>query len=129
MQNLYGYSEWQAGLCYLPFGVGLMIGSIISGRHSDTVLKTTKSDRIIPELRLRAATPAFFLIPAGFLIYGWTVEYKVGVYAPMIGLFVCKLKSSMFHRHSNDYTDLAVRSFNRRSRTNVGFHTYIRISS
>ncbi|KAI8137472.1 major facilitator superfamily domain-containing protein [Fennellomyces sp. T-0311] len=92
--SLYGYNEWQIGLCYLAFGFGLMIGSVISGRHSDTVLSSLQektNGHIVPEMRLKATVPAFFLIPAGYLIYGWTTEYGIGVYAPLIGLFVYAL--------------------------------------
>ncbi|KAG2220826.1 hypothetical protein INT45_004487 [Circinella minor] len=89
--KLYGYNEWQVGLCYLPLGFGFMIGSVISGKHSDTALNRAKSKRQIPEMRLMAAMPAFFFIPAGYLIYAWTTEKGVGVYAPLIGLFVYAL--------------------------------------
>jgi hypothetical protein len=47
-------------------------------------------ENLYPEMRLRAAFPSFVLIPAGALIYGWSVQKQVGVYAPFIGLFVCK---------------------------------------
>ncbi|KAI9491754.1 major facilitator superfamily domain-containing protein [Zychaea mexicana] len=92
---LYGYNEWQVGLCYLSLGFGLMIGSVISGRHSDSALNNTKKTkrhtRQVPEMRLMASVPAFFFIPAGYIIYGWTAEKGVGVYAPLIGLFVYAL--------------------------------------
>lgn len=42
-------------------------------------------------MRLKAAFPSFILIPSGYLIYAWTAEKAVGVYGPLIGLFVCKL--------------------------------------
>ena len=67
-----------------------MIDSVISGKHSDTALNRAKNKCQIPEMRLLAAMPAFFFIPAGYLIYAWTTEKGVGVYAPLIGLFVCK---------------------------------------
>ncbi|KAI8967135.1 major facilitator superfamily domain-containing protein [Mycotypha africana] len=99
-KNIYGYTEWQTGLCYLSLGAGFMIGSIVSGRHSDYLLlklskKASKQQepygdqpKICPEMRLQAAVPSFFLMPAGYLIYGWCTEKKVGVYAPLIGLFI-----------------------------------------
>ncbi|KAI9244130.1 major facilitator superfamily domain-containing protein [Phascolomyces articulosus] len=98
LHKLYGYNAWQVGLCYLPLGFGFMIGSVLSGKHSDIALSKTKenntgkkSKRQIPEMRLMASVPAFFFIPAGYLIYGWTTEKGVGVYAPLIGLFVYAL--------------------------------------
>lgn len=73
-----------------------MIGSVLSGRHADYVLaKLSKSkengEKVVSEMRLQAAIPSFFLIPTGYLIYGWSTQKEVGVYAPLIGLFVCKL--------------------------------------
>jgi hypothetical protein len=72
-----------------------MIGSILSGQHSDYILKklskkSTNGEKIVSEMRLQAAVPSFFLMPAGYLIYGWATQKSVGVYAPLIGLFICK---------------------------------------
>lgn len=74
-----------------------MIGSVISGRHSDYVLaklskKSKDGQKIVSEMRLQAAVPSFFLIPAGYFIYGWTTQKQTGVYGPLIGLFICKYK-------------------------------------
>lgn len=74
-----------------------MIGSVLSGQHSDYVLaKLSKNkesgEKVVSEMRLQAAVPSFFLIPAGYLIYGWSTQKGVGVYAPLIGLFICKVK-------------------------------------
>ncbi|RCH93736.1 hypothetical protein CU098_008459 [Rhizopus stolonifer] len=91
-ENAYHYSSLQIGLCYLALGVGLIVGSISSGRYSDYVLKKLKEkngpDGVYPELRIQAAYPSFALIPAGYLIYAWTTQYHVAVYAPLIGLFI-----------------------------------------
>ncbi|KAI8987088.1 major facilitator superfamily domain-containing protein [Pilobolus umbonatus] len=91
----YGLNSWQVGLCYLAYGVGLMSGSVLSGRYSDFVLKrlTQKKgpEKIYPELRMRAVFPAFILIPAGYLIYGWSTQFIIGLYVPIIGLFVYSL--------------------------------------
>jgi predicted MFS family arabinose efflux permease len=94
-KQIYGYTEWQTGLCYLALGFGFLIGSIVSGRHSDYILRklskrNADGKKVISEMRLQAAVPSFFLMPAGYLIYGWTTEKQVGVYAPLIGLFICK---------------------------------------
>ncbi|ORY94533.1 major facilitator superfamily domain-containing protein [Syncephalastrum racemosum] len=92
-QKLYGYTEWQVGLCYLPLGIGLMIGSIVSGQQSDAVLNKAiaKGCPGKSELRLRASYPASSFIPAGYIIYGWTTQMKIEVYGPLIGLFVYAL--------------------------------------
>lgn len=95
-KRIYGYTEWKVGLCYLAMGGGFMIGSVLSGQHSDYVLaklskKSQDGQKIVSEMRLQAAVPSFILIPAGYLIYGWSTEKRVGVYAPLIGLFVYAL--------------------------------------
>ncbi|KAL9553502.1 hypothetical protein MBANPS3_003267 [Mucor bainieri] len=92
-KQIYGYTEAITGVCYLSLGFGFMIGSIVSGRHSDYVLKqlakkNADGKKVISEMRLQAAVPSFFLMPAGYLIYGWSTEKQVGVYAPLIGLFI-----------------------------------------
>lgn len=88
-QTIYHYNSWQVGLCYLLVGAGLMIGSLVSGQYSDYVLKKYRKEHetIYPEMRLRAGFPSFIFIPTGLLIYGWSTQYAVGVYAPFIGLF------------------------------------------
>ncbi|CAO3636166.1 unnamed protein product [Mucor hiemalis] len=95
-KRIYGYTEWKVGLCYLAMGGGFMIGSVLSGQHSDYVLaklskKSNNGQKIVSEMRLQAAVPSFVLIPAGYLIYGWSTQKQVGVYAPLIGLFVYAL--------------------------------------
>jgi hypothetical protein len=74
-------------------GTGLMCGSVLSGQYTDLVMKGLRKSKgtedVYPELRLRAVFPSFFLIPVGYLIYGWTTQKSVGVYAPFIGLFIC----------------------------------------
>lgn len=77
-------------------GSGFMLGSVLSGRYSDYVLAklSKQKDQVVSEMRLQAALPSFFLIPAGYLIYGWSTEKSVGVYAPLIGLFLCNVKKT-----------------------------------
>ncbi|KAI7908200.1 major facilitator superfamily domain-containing protein [Cokeromyces recurvatus] len=94
-ERLYNYTSLEVGLCYLAFGVGLMCGSVLSGQYADFIVRRLRKSRgpenVYPELRLRAAYPAFILIPAGYLIYGWTTHKGIGVYAPLIGLFIYAL--------------------------------------
>lgn len=80
-----------------------MCGSVSSGRYADYIVRKLREkngpENVYPELRLRAAFPSFALIPVGYLIYAWTTEKGVGVYAPLIGLFICKcfLHEVYFH--------------------------------
>jgi hypothetical protein len=107
-----------------------MIGSILSGQHSDYVLKklskkSMNGEKIVSEMRLQAAVPSFFLMPAGYLIYGWSTEKSVGVYAPLIGLFICKCYTCDLL--VDDFI-LKVSSFIRFFRSNVGFYSNFSIS-
>lgn len=74
---------------------------MLSGQYTDLVMKRLAKSKglenVYPELRLRATFPSFVLIPVGYLIYGWTSQKAVGVYAPFIGLFVCKY---LIEKHS-----------------------------
>ncbi|KAG0763520.1 hypothetical protein G6F62_002794 [Rhizopus arrhizus] len=94
-KKIYGYSEWQVGLCYLPLGGGFLVGSVLSGKHSDYVLaklsRKTGGRKVVSEMRLQAAFPSFILIPIGYLIYGWTTSERTGIYGPLIGLFIYAL--------------------------------------
>ncbi|KAI7906019.1 major facilitator superfamily domain-containing protein [Cokeromyces recurvatus] len=102
-KNRYDYNEWQTGLCYLPLGAGLMIGSIASGHYSDYLLKRLSKEqqkkKVILEKRLLACLPSFLFMPAGYLIYGWssnsttttTNQRHFEVYVPLVGLFLYAL--------------------------------------
>lgn len=71
----------QSGLFYIAPGAGYLIGTFFGGRWSDRyVRKYTKiRGQRIPEDRLRAALPAMgIVIPACMVIYGWSIEKKVG---------------------------------------------------
>ncbi|KAI9309406.1 major facilitator superfamily domain-containing protein [Cunninghamella echinulata] len=93
-QSLYGFEELQVGLCFLAFGIGLMLGSVFSGYYSDYIyekLQSTTVDKISPESRLKATIPSFFFIPIGLLVYGWTIEKHLHYIFPLIGLFTFAL--------------------------------------
>ncbi|KAG2196808.1 hypothetical protein INT47_002735 [Mucor saturninus] len=94
-QALYNYTSFQIGLCYIFYGAGLMVGSVISGRYVDFVLarlrKKKGTENVYPEMILKATFPSFFLMPAGYLLYGWSTQMGVAVYAPLAGLFIYSL--------------------------------------
>lgn len=80
-----------------------MSGSVLSGQYTDLVMKRLAKSKglenVYPELRLYATFPSFFLIPAGYLIYGWSSQKAVAVYAPFIGPFLCKYISKSYPSH------------------------------
>lgn len=82
----------QSGLFYIAPGCGYLLGTLVGGRYADYVVK--KYIRIrghrVSEDRLRSCL--VFLggvIPACMIIYGWSVEKRVGgVALPVAMMFL-----------------------------------------
>lgn len=86
-------SPIQGGLFYLAPGCGYLAGTFVGGRYADytTILWQKKRNGArIPEDRLRSALPFIgIVIPACMLIYGWSIEKKVGgIPLPVIMMFL-----------------------------------------
>lgn len=86
-------SPIQSGLFYLAPGVGYLAGTFVGGRYADytTIMwQKKRNGNRIPEDRLRSALPFIgIVIPACMLVYGWSVEKKVGgVPLPVIMMFL-----------------------------------------
>lgn len=78
------------GLVYLGFGVGQFAGLFVFGLVSDATLKRLaqkNGGEMKPEYRLPPMLPGGAMIPIGLLIYGWTAEYRVHWFVPIIGTF------------------------------------------
>ena len=75
-------SPLTGGLFYLAPGLGFLIGSLSGGRISDAVVKrwiVRRGGARLPEDRLRATLPMIFgILPLGTLLYGWSVDHKIG---------------------------------------------------
>ncbi|EXJ87963.1 hypothetical protein A1O1_04890 [Capronia coronata CBS 617.96] len=85
-------SPIQSGLFYIAPGCGYLLGTFFGGRWADHIVKKwmRKKGRRVPEDRLRSCY-AFIggAIPACMLIYGWSVEKKVGgIPLPVIAMFI-----------------------------------------
>lgn len=83
----------ESGLFYLAPGCGYVFGTLFGGRYADYIVRKwiRKRDGVcVPEDRLKSCL--FFLgvaIPGFVLIYGWTVDQKVGgIPVPVIALFL-----------------------------------------
>ncbi|KAL2874967.1 hypothetical protein SGCOL_009809 [Colletotrichum sp. CLE4] len=81
-----------SGLFYLAPGAGFLMGSTIGGRVSDHTVKRyirKRNGLRLPQDRLKSSLPAIFVVlPAGTLIYGWSVQKEVGGIAlPIISCF------------------------------------------
>ncbi|CAG5152547.1 uncharacterized protein ALTATR162_LOCUS2814 [Alternaria atra] len=85
-------SPLQSGLFYIAPGCGYLLGTFFGGRYADHIVKKyiQKRGARVSEDRLRSCV--FFLggvIPACMIIYGWSVEKRVGGIAlPVIMMFL-----------------------------------------
>ena len=80
------------GLVYLGAGIGLFIGLFVIGATSDKLLKRqaakSASGKLKPEFRLIPLMFLGFLMPVGLFIYGWTVQYHINFYVPLLGTLI-----------------------------------------
>ncbi|KDN65947.1 hypothetical protein CSUB01_05369 [Colletotrichum sublineola] len=86
-------SPAQSGLFYLAPGCGYLAGTLFGGRYADYTVRrwiAERNGRRISEDRLRSCLP--FLgaaLPGCMLIYGWSVQQRVGgVAVPVIFMFL-----------------------------------------
>jgi len=85
-------SPIQSGLFYIAPGCGYLLGTFFGGRFADHIVKKwiKKKGHRVPEDRLRSCV-AFVgaVIPGCMLVYGWSVERKVGgIPLPVIAMFL-----------------------------------------
>lgn len=64
------------------------MGELAAGLVLDAIVKTEmkKGRDFQPEIRLRAMWHGEILVPAGLLIYGFTMQYKTFWVAPLMGM-------------------------------------------
>jgi len=87
----YGVNEWQAGLIYLPFGLGGTCSTFFSGRLMDRSYRKARAERGLPTDKARGddldnfpiekARLAVMWWPMGVTVvsvvaYGWVVHFK-----------------------------------------------------
>lgn len=97
--EIYGYNDLQIGLCYIPFGCGCAIASIINGRMLDRNYKKVAKEvgfaidrkhgddlRHFPieRARLEIIWPILSFGLACVLCYGWVLEKNANLAAPLI---------------------------------------------
>ncbi|RSL53511.1 putative beta-glucosidase K [Fusarium duplospermum] len=88
-QTRYGIVT-NVGLVYLGFGSGQIVGLFLFGLVSDPILKrlASKGEGMKPEYRLPLMIPCSAIIPIGLLVYGWTAQFRVFWFVPVIGTFL-----------------------------------------
>ena len=86
-ENTYHFSIGLSGVAYLGAGIGTFIGLGIIMYSSDKIavrLAKAKGGEILPEMRLPPMIWGYLPFPAGFLIFGWTTQYKVQWIVPIL---------------------------------------------
>lgn len=88
-QTQYGIVT-NVGLIYLGFGCGQIVGLVLFGLVSDPILRRMAAGggELKPEYRLPLMIPCSAIIPLGLLVYGWTAQYRVFWFVPVIGTFM-----------------------------------------
>ncbi|KAL6708374.1 hypothetical protein ACN47E_003298 [Coniothyrium glycines] len=85
-------SPLQSGLFYIAPGCGYLVGTFIGGRWADHVVKKyiAKRGERVAEDRLRSCVLFLGVVmPACMVVYGWSVEKRVGgVALPVVMMFL-----------------------------------------
>jgi hypothetical protein len=90
----YGFSMGTSGLSYLGLGIGMLFGLVLFKVISEKVMKSLGGPSAAkPEDRLRPMMWFNPLIPAGFLIYGWSAHFQIHWIVPMLGTSLIGLGS------------------------------------
>ncbi|KAI7854745.1 major facilitator superfamily domain-containing protein [Circinella umbellata] len=107
-QNIYGLNTLEVGLCYIPYGIGSVVGSFIAGRilnrdfkiiaekqgmQPDEVKKSGKLDPDFPiyRARLRSAWIQFTISQLVTIAYGWTLYVQAHLAVPLVLQFIVGL--------------------------------------
>lgn len=98
----------ESGLFYLAPGCGYVFGTFFGGRYADHIVRKWIRKRdgvLVPEDRLKSCL--LFLgvsIPGWVLIYGWTIDQKVGgIPVPVIALFLQGVSQTFVFPSLNTY--------------------------
>ncbi|ODQ53777.1 MFS general substrate transporter [Saitoella complicata NRRL Y-17804] len=103
-EDKYGLNETEVGLTFLANGTGCLVGSILQGRILDWDYRITKArwereghheneadgDDSFPieRARLRSLWWLCLCFGGGCIAYGWTIEKRVHISAPLIFQFI-----------------------------------------
>ncbi|RSL44713.1 hypothetical protein CEP54_014575 [Fusarium duplospermum] len=101
--DIYHLNKWQAGLIYLPFGIGAIASTLVSSKwidhdyqvvakaHGLPINRVSGDDLLhfpIEEARIRSAFLPTFASFVSVLAYGWLVAKHTHLAAPLACLFV-----------------------------------------
>ena len=106
-------NQTEIGLCFIPIGLGMLIGSLLSGRVMDTYYKKIRDDLIrqtrtdsekdidpkaiekdpsfpIEKARLQILPLVVFVYTACVIGYGWALQSRVTIAVPLLLQFISK---------------------------------------
>lgn len=103
-EDIYGFNDLKIGLSFIPIGVGSGISTMLAGRAVDwnfarhcrllgitTEMAKKKNRELgnfpIISVRCEIALPILALACISSIIYGWVLDYKTSVAAPLVMLF------------------------------------------
>ncbi|KAF7592440.1 hypothetical protein BBP40_000288 [Aspergillus hancockii] len=122
-KDTYGFNTLFTGLCYLPRGVGIVLGGYCNGRMMDHNYKVIARkhnrpiDRVLGDdmhdfpIELVRSRGSYYLLAvstATLLAYGWTVDYRGHFSYPLILQFIQGFGGTCFY---TVYNTLLVDSF------------------
>ncbi|KAF8864891.1 MFS general substrate transporter [Acephala macrosclerotiorum] len=87
----FGWNTLEIGLAYGgALSIGGVLGEFAAGMVLDAIIKRARhnfgGENPPPEIRLKAIWTGALLVPAGLLIYGFTLQYHVFWFAPLFGM-------------------------------------------
>ncbi|RJE17985.1 Sugar and other transporter [Aspergillus sclerotialis] len=100
--SLYGLNDLQIGLCYIPFGLGSTIASVINGKFLDYNYRRTAKKLDFPleknrntdlrgfpieKARLQVAIPLLTIGSMTVIAFGWFLNFGIHLAAPTTILF------------------------------------------
>lgn len=92
----FGWDTLQIGLGYGgALTIGGSLGELAAGLVLDALVKKKMRENVDfePEIRLRAIWHGEILVPAGLLIYGFTMQYKTSWVGPLMGMGKLQLQN------------------------------------
>ncbi|KAK3941808.1 MFS general substrate transporter [Diplogelasinospora grovesii] len=104
--DMYALNQWQAGLIYLPFGVGGTVSTFISARLLDRAYRAARTERglqtdkvagddldafDVEKARLRVIWIPMLLTTCSVVAFGWALDRRAHIAVPLILQFVAGL--------------------------------------
>ena len=91
----YRWDTLEIGLGYGgALTIGGSLGELAAGLVLDALVKSNMRENVDPhpEIRLQAIWHGEVLVPAGLMIYGFTMQYKTSWVGPLMGMGKCTFK-------------------------------------